>query len=55
MVQDDWGVGVIRKGKQEIDEKLNISLAEMDWDFFLKNQHRINYISGTEFLEMMDS
>jgi hypothetical protein len=53
IVQDDWGVGVIRKGKQEIHEELNITLAEMDWSFYCEHKHKFNYISGGQFLERM--
>lgn len=54
VVQDDWGVGVIRKGSQDIAEELNISLAEMDWNFYVEHQSKFNYIDGGQFLKKME-
>lgn len=51
VVQDDWGVGVIRKGSQDIHEELNVSLAEMDWAFYLEHKSKMNYIDRNQFLD----
>ena len=53
VVNTDWGVGVIRKGQQEINENLNISLADMTWDFFKEHNDKMNKISPEQFLEKM--
>jgi len=49
IVNDDWGVGVIKKGKQEIVPELNIEIGKMDWNFFCKNKHKFNIKSVAEF------
>ena len=51
IVQDDWGVGVIRVGNQKVDKSLNKPIEEMDWSFFCENKDKFNYISSIEFEE----
>ena len=53
IVKSDWGVGVIRKGKQKTEKELDVSLAAMDWAFYLKQRDKFNYIESLDFLEMM--
>ncbi len=48
IVEDDWGVGVIRKGKQKIKPHLDVKLSDMDWRFFCDNKGELNYITKEE-------
>ena len=54
IVQDDWGVGVIRKGRQEVKPELDVDLAKMDWEFFTKHKDKFNYITGGQFNDSME-
>lgn len=51
IVQDDWGVGAIKKGKQQVLPELDISLASMDWAFYQEHQHKFGYIGGDVLLD----
>ena len=54
IIQDDWGVGVIKKGKQEIVPELNVNIEKMDWGFYCSNRDKLNYISVDEFKELVN-
>ena len=49
IVDQDYGVGVIRRGSQEISKELDIDISEMDWDFYVKHKDFLNYVSWNEF------
>jgi SAM-dependent methyltransferase len=51
IVESDWGVGVIQKGKQKINKELDLPMSKYDWEFFC--MHRDNFItkSTNEFIE----
>jgi hypothetical protein len=53
IIQDDWGVGVIKKGSQEIFAELNTSLVNMDWGFYLKHRDKFRYIGADEYRAMV--
>lgn len=44
VVNTDWGVGIIQRGKQEIVPKLNIPIQSMKWEFFVENKALMNII-----------
>lgn len=50
IVQDDWGVGAIRKGTQKIFTELDIPLENMNWSFYQEHKHKFRYI-GNDLLE----
>lgn len=46
VIDTDYGIGIIKKGKQEL-----IKLPEiLDWNYFLQNKKLMNIISINEFL-----
>jgi hypothetical protein len=54
VVNTDWGVGVIRKGEQEICEELDVPFADMTWEFFKEHKSKFNHIEVGEFLKQME-
>jgi len=56
IVESDWGVGVIRKGKQKIVKELDMPLEKMDWELFTKHNalDSNNKKSVSLFKEEMD-
>jgi len=51
IIQDDWGVGVIRKGCQEIYPELDIPLTDINWAFYQEHKHKFGYIGGDIMLD----
>lgn len=49
IVEDDWGVGVIKVGMQKRAPMLDIPMEDMDWDFFVKHKDKFNYKSVDYF------
>ena len=51
VVDTDWGVGVLKRGNQEIYDKANLSDC-LEWKYFEKNREELlNIISVDEFYE----
>lgn len=55
IVESDWGVGIIRVGKQEIKKHLDIEMSKMDWNFFKENSKFFNKISVSELKEQLQN
>jgi len=53
IVEDDWGVGVIKRGKQKTHPELDVPLDKMDWAFFLEHKSKFNYKNAEEFSKML--
>lgn len=53
VVESDWGVGVIRKGSQEIYPEFDIDFSKMDWEMFTQNRKVMNTVSVTKFMEIV--
>ena len=53
IVGDDWGVGVVEFGKQEIIPELDIDMEKMDWSFYCEHREKLNYISVDELKELV--
>jgi len=51
VIERDWGVGVIKKGSQEVVKELDIPMSEMTWSFYMehKRKNTIGKIDGKEF------
>lgn len=51
IVERDWGVGVIKKGKQEIAPELDVSFDDMTWEFYMehKRKNTMRKMDGAEF------
>jgi SAM-dependent methyltransferase len=45
----DWGVGVIKRGSQEIVPELDIPIEEMDWEFFKAHSKNFNVKNVGDF------
>jgi len=54
IVSDDWGVGVIQKGKQKLVPEFNIDIEKMDWAFYCQHREKLNYISVDELKELVN-
>lgn len=49
VINTDWGVGIIRDGKQELIKIPDV----LDWNFYVTNRILMNSISEQEFLERL--
>lgn len=53
VVNHDWGCGIIRRGSQDLIEKLE--LEEINWDLFMSRRDEIlSVISEQEFLKLYE-
>jgi hypothetical protein len=49
IVNSDWGVGVIKKGQQEIVPDLLMDYEHYDWDFYSNNKKDFNIVLAKDF------
>lgn len=49
IVESDWGVGVIQKGKQKIESEMDLPFEKMNWDLFCKWGNKMNKVDVNAF------
>lgn len=54
IVESDWGVGVIQKGKQKIDKSLDLPLEKYDWGFFCGNRDKFITKTTDKFINELE-
>ena len=51
--QDDWGVGLIKNGAQNIYAELNVPIENMNWSFYQKNKNKFGYIGRDKLNDVL--